>query len=90
MSDFLSPVDTMIKPYVHYIPVAEDMSDIIEKIQWCLDHPKESQKIVKNAFDFASNFLKLNNIIAFYQSTLCSLPCLRDIAQRRSTRKSFR
>ncbi len=25
----------LLKPYIHYVPVKSDLSDLIEKIQWC-------------------------------------------------------
>jgi Glycosyl transferase family 90 len=32
-------------PWVHYIPLASDLSDVESKTQWMLDHPKEAQII---------------------------------------------
>jgi len=33
-----------IKPYVHYIPLKEDLYDIKEVMEWVLDHPSEVKK----------------------------------------------
>ena len=46
-SDFLVP-------YVNYIPVAYDLSDLQEKIRWVLDNPMEGEEIAKRAMGFAS------------------------------------
>ena len=38
------------KPWKHYIPVANDFSDLGEKITWCLSHDRQCQRIVQRAF----------------------------------------
>lgn len=42
-------------PFVHFIPVRNDLSDLVEKVQWCVDHPKECDIIGQNALNFAQN-----------------------------------
>jgi len=37
-----------IKPYVHYIPLKEDLYDIKEVMEWVLDHPNEVKKKILN------------------------------------------
>lgn len=39
----------LLKPYVHYVPIAADLGDLIEKIEWCKRHDEECKKIVENA-----------------------------------------
>jgi hypothetical protein len=46
-SDFLVP-------YVNYIPVAYDLSDLQKKIRWVLEHPMEGEEIAKRAMGLAS------------------------------------
>lgn len=46
-----------LKPYVHYIPVAPDLSDLIEKYNWIESNPQEYNKITNAAFRFAVRFL---------------------------------
>jgi hypothetical protein len=36
-------------PWIHYVPVANDMSDLQEKYKWCEEHQEECQKIIENA-----------------------------------------
>lgn len=38
-----------LQPWVHYIPVERDSSDLLEKIRWAEDHPEEAQAIADNA-----------------------------------------
>lgn len=41
----------------HYIPVKRDLSDLVEKTKWCMEHCEEAQKIAEAAFVFASRYL---------------------------------
>ena len=40
-------------PFVNYIPILYDLSDLQEKINWILDHDSEAEQIAKNALEFA-------------------------------------
>ena len=60
-----------LKEWEHYIPVKRDLSDLLEKTKWCLDHCEESQAIAENAFQFSKIHLtrdacfdKWNEIVA--------------------------
>jgi len=46
-------------PYVHFVPVSEDFSDLEEVYEWCLEHDAECEEISKNATEFAKQFLDL-------------------------------
>ena len=43
-------------PWVHYIPVKRDMSDLNEKIQWVLRNDGKANEISKNARDIMRSF----------------------------------
>jgi hypothetical protein len=44
-------------PFIHYIPVKNDLSDLIEKIEWINNNYDKSQQIATNAYKFAiTNF----------------------------------
>ena len=34
-----------VKPWVHFIPIQSDLSDLAEKIAWCREHDRECQQI---------------------------------------------
>jgi hypothetical protein len=36
---------SQLVPWVHYIPIAADMSDLIEKVQWVTSHDDEACRI---------------------------------------------
>ncbi|KAL7527229.1 hypothetical protein ACHAXR_001857, partial [Thalassiosira sp. AJA248-18] len=42
-----------LQPWVHYIPVATDLSDLREKYDWAEANPKEAQRIAEAGTEFA-------------------------------------
>jgi hypothetical protein len=42
-----------LKPLRHYVPVRADMSDLIEKIDWCRSHDAECAEIARAGWAFA-------------------------------------
>jgi len=38
-------MEELLEPWVHFVPLADDLSDVHEKMQWVLDHDEEAQKI---------------------------------------------
>ncbi len=46
-----------LKPYVHYLPVRNDMSDLPEKIKWAESHESEVLGMIQNGQNFARNHL---------------------------------
>ncbi len=42
-----------LQPYIHYIPVKTDMSDLVDVVQWAIDHDEQAEAISKEAQDFA-------------------------------------
>lgn len=42
----------MIQPWVHYVPVRPDLSDLEANLQWIFDHDAEARRIAENALEF--------------------------------------
>jgi len=63
----------MLKPFVHYVPVKSDLSDLVEKIKWCKSHDSKCQKIAQNAMDFAKTYLTKDGILDYLQKLLYDL-----------------
>lgn len=38
-------MEELLVPWVHYIPLKEDLTDVEEKMQWVVDHDEEARKI---------------------------------------------
>ena len=64
-----------LQPMVHFLPVKEDFSDLIEQIQWAKTHDREVKKMAEQATQFARN--NLTNEDHFLYLTLL----LREYAQ---------
>jgi hypothetical protein len=46
-----------LKEWEHYIPVKQDLSDLIEKTEWCLKNYTQAKKIAENAYEFSKLYL---------------------------------
>ena len=57
----------LLKPYVHYIPIKEDLSDLIEQIKWCRKNDKKCKDISENANKFYEKYLKKDGIFDYLQ-----------------------
>jgi hypothetical protein len=54
-----------LKPYVHYVPVKEDLSDLVEKLHWAQGNDAEAKKIATNCREFALNHLTLSDQLLY-------------------------
>jgi hypothetical protein len=61
-SPYVHWLDTLLKDGKHYIGVKEDLSDLEEKVNWCLNNDKECEKIAKRSNKFAKKVLDLKFI----------------------------
>ncbi len=52
-----------LQEYVHYVPVANDFSDLNQQIEWCKTHDKECEQITKNACHFVKTKLSWDRVI---------------------------
>jgi hypothetical protein len=63
----------LLKPYVHYVPISFDFTDLEEKINWCRTHDNDCKQIVANAMKFYETHLSRNAIIDYTSGVLNSL-----------------
>ena len=40
-------MEDILQPWVHYIPLNQDLSDVEEKMQWVMDHDDEARRIAE-------------------------------------------
>ena len=76
----------LLIPFVHYVPVKKDLSDLVEKIQWCKSHDQECRNIVKNCLEFYDQFLTKDALLDYLQKVLTSVS-LCQIISYKSKRK---
>lgn len=55
MSDKIQWYYTALKPYVNYIPLKHDLTDIFDQIEWMKNHDSEVKQISINAHNFIQN-----------------------------------
>ena len=55
--DYVEYFHDLLIPYVHFIPVEKNLEDLLEKVQWMIEHGNECAQIALNAYNFAvTNF----------------------------------
>ena len=59
----------MLIPWVHYVPIKTDLSDLCEKIRWVKDNDDKARVIAENAHEFVRDQLSLDNV-NLYVATL--------------------
>lgn len=57
----------LLKPYIHYIPIKEDLSDLIDIIKWCRKNDEKCKEIANNALKFYEKYLKKDGIFDYLQ-----------------------
>jgi hypothetical protein len=45
----------LVKPWVHFVPIRSDMSDLAERIAWCREHDQECRRIAAEGRAFAKS-----------------------------------
>jgi len=63
----------LLKPYIHYIPVKNDLSDLIDQIKWCKLNDEKCEEIAKNALEFYNKYLSKDAILTNLQHTIINL-----------------
>jgi hypothetical protein len=46
-----------LKPWREYIPVKNDLSDLVEKVDWIFNNKEKAQQIANNAYEFSKRIL---------------------------------
>ena len=72
-SEYTSWFDHLIKPNVHYILINADLSNLEERIQWCIENDKKCEVVAKNSLSFATTMLDETIIKKYFQKILWSL-----------------
>ncbi len=65
-SDEIQYFYSALRPFEHYVPIKNDMSDLVEKIHWAKEHDTECRAIADNARKFALKNLMPDQIYAYF------------------------
>lgn len=60
-----------LAPNVHYIPIQNDMGDLVEKVEWAKSHDAEVKKMTANAHLFAQHNLQIEDVHMYFYLLLC-------------------
>ena len=52
-------------PWTHYIPIADDFSDLDDKFEWCESHQAECEIIVKNSIELFEKVYRFQNVVNY-------------------------
>lgn len=63
----------LLEPYIHYVPVMADLSDLYDQIIWCKEHDEECFNIATNAVQFYNDVLGKDGILTYLEITLKQL-----------------
>lgn len=55
----------LTKPWIHYVPVEENLEDLIDKVRWIKTHDTEAHKITENAYNLVQTSLTPSHIDAY-------------------------
>ena len=72
-SDWKIWFSDFLVPYIHYVPIKRDLSDLIEKIKWCRNNDEKCKQIAKNAYLFYKTYLQKDGILDYMQHILIQL-----------------
>jgi DNA-binding phage protein len=70
-SEYTSWVDHLLEPYIHYVPVNADLSNLLNRIHFCMINDKKSEEIAKNGMIFSRKMLEKKNIQSIIQNIMC-------------------
>ena len=57
-------------PHVHYIPVREDLGDLVGKIRWAMANDDRCRLIAKNGFEFAWQHYRQQSMMGYFGRVL--------------------
>lgn len=59
-----------LKPYIHYVPVKADMSDLEDQIKWCINNDNKCKMIVLNNELFAKTYFTKEYLLSYMSNVL--------------------
>lgn len=68
-----------LNPYEHYVPIQNDLSNLIDQIIWAQTHDDQCKQIALNATDFALKNLMFDDIYCYLYHVLVSYSRLQDV-----------
>eukprot|EP00439_Symbiodinium_sp_Y106_P086387 s275_g32.t3 len=60
----------MLQPWVHFVPLSYDLSDLVDRLQWLISHDPEAKAIAQNGVAFAHRHLTCDDYIHYIDRLL--------------------
>ena len=60
-------------PWIHYVPIADDFSDLQEKYHWCETHPAECETMISNAKDLFQSVYRFSTVVEYTRNMLSKI-----------------
>lgn len=60
----------LLKPYKHYIPIKQDLSNLVEQTKWCLLNDSKCKNIAKNGYNLIKKILTREYIFKYMNRIL--------------------
>lgn len=63
----------LLEPYVHYVPIKSDLSDLLAQLEWCRKNDNKCKIMAQNALTFYNKYLTKKGVLDNLQCTLFKL-----------------
>ena len=60
----------LLIPFIHYVPVKDDLSDLIDQINWCIKNDAKCKKIASNGVEFYNKYLIKDGLFNYIEQQL--------------------
>jgi hypothetical protein len=55
-----------LRPWNHFVPIAQNLSDVVDRLSWAKEHDEEARKIALQGQVFAQENLMPKDVICYY------------------------
>ena len=66
-----------MEPYVHFVPIKSDLSDLENRIDWCINNDEKCKQIAKNSLEFYNKYLTEKAAFDYFGKLLTNLSNIR-------------
>lgn len=71
--EFAYTYGSFLKPWVHYVPISYTTADIVDKIEFLINHPILAERLAINARNFGISHLRFEDYMCYVASSLYAI-----------------
>jgi hypothetical protein len=71
-----------LRPWVHYIPVDENLGNLVQRIRWARQHPREAERIARNGRKFVLRHLSTGSVACYWWKLLTEISSMLTFKSR--------